>query len=555
MPRIANQVVLPVLGSTQCPKALRAGKPFFLLFTIVVIVLLGNTPALAQNPISIIQADSIVGGTMNGQRVQKILGNVHLKSQNLSLKCDSAYQFVNKNEFRAFGNVEINTEEETIWTDTLIYYTDIDFSQLRGRVIIEADTTTLFGNSVDYRFTTKVAHFIDHIRLEDKRGTLIANSGYYYREADSAVFRGQVQLSDSLQYLEGDSLFSNRKSGYYQIYGDIFAHDRKNETMLKGNYLEADSTGRRLLKGNAWLMSYNSPTEDSVQSNGAQVTAESPVRHVPDTLALGRPPSASQTIATADSAANLPYDNPEPAEADTTHILAEKILSIRHRTETDTTTTIHAYENVRIWSPKFAAVADTARYLSETETFELWSNPKAWHEQVQLTGPYIKVLLQDSEIEQLVSYPSPFAVQQDTSINRLNQIKGDTLQAFFMKGTLQRIVVDGNSHLLRFTKDEAENPDGAIEMRANLTRIMFEDGDLAQLKSFGNPTGSYFPETDQTTERRLDGFSWNPELRPQRPDRKMAPRFPPIPEKRPFKLPPRYLEHIGELQRVPVPLN
>ncbi|MDZ7680737.1 MAG: OstA-like protein [Fodinibius sp.] len=112
-----------------------------------------------------------------------------------------------------------------------------------------ADSTTLFGNSVDYRFSTKVAHFLDEIRLEDQRGTLLANSGFYYREADSAEFRGQVQLADSLQYLEGDSLFSNRSNEYYELYGDIYGNDRENNSMIQGNYLESDSTGRRLLRG------------------------------------------------------------------------------------------------------------------------------------------------------------------------------------------------------------------------------------------------------------------------------------------------------------------
>ena len=160
------------------------------LLSALFILLLTCSSARAQqkNPVNILQADSIVGGSIDGERVQKILGDVRLQSDDLIMQCDSAYQFVNQNEFRAFGNIEVNTGEENIWADTLVYFTDIDFSQLRGRVIIEADTTTLFGHSVDYRFSTKVAHFIDHFRLEDQQGVLIANSGFYYRVADSPMF-------------------------------------------------------------------------------------------------------------------------------------------------------------------------------------------------------------------------------------------------------------------------------------------------------------------------------------------------------------------------------
>ena len=56
---------------------------------------------------------------------------------------------------------------------------------------------------------------------------------------------------------------------------------------------------------------------------------------------------------------------------------------------TDTTNTIKAFENVRIWSRDFSSVSDTAQYESAAQTFELWWNAKAWHEQIQLSGPYI----------------------------------------------------------------------------------------------------------------------------------------------------------------------
>ncbi|MDZ7680738.1 MAG: OstA-like protein [Fodinibius sp.] len=87
----------------------------------------------AQNAVNVINAESIDGGTYQGEQVKKILNNVHLRSKNLEVYCDSAYQFVNQDEIRAYGNVQVNTESEKIWADTLTYFTDVDFSQLRGR--------------------------------------------------------------------------------------------------------------------------------------------------------------------------------------------------------------------------------------------------------------------------------------------------------------------------------------------------------------------------------------------------------------------------------------
>lgn len=474
-----------------------ARSSLFLCICLLVSVL-ASKEAHGQDPVNIIEADRIQGGQFEGKRVQKILGNVHLQSEDIEMYCDSAYQFVNESEIRAYGNIQVNTESEKIWADSLTYFTDVDFSQLRGRVIIEADTTTLFGNSVDYRFTTRVAHFLDTIRLEDNRGSLLANSGYYYREADSAEFRGNVQIVDSLRYLEGDSLFSNRESEYYELYGEVFGDDRENNSMIQGHYLESDSTGRRLLEGEkAWLKSFETDTSDTTQ-------------------------------------------------ADTTHIRAKSILSLEERSLLDTTNVVFGYDSVEVWSPSFSAVSDTSKYNDSTDTFELWSNAKAWHEDVQLTGPYINAKIVDGDIDSLKSQPRPFSVQHDTTIDRLNQITGDTLHADFEDGSLREIYVFGNSELLRFTKTEEGEPDGAVDLDAPNIRIFFKDGELDEMKAMGPVDGSYLPESEETAQRRLDGFAWNPELRPQRPKEQMRRRFPPIPDDIFFELPPRYIRHLEE---------
>ncbi|MDX1618699.1 MAG: OstA-like protein [Balneolaceae bacterium] len=452
-------------------------------------------PAEAQDRVTINRANEVIGITVEGERVRKLIGDVSLRTEEMTMFCDSAYQYLEKNEVRAFGNIEINTEEENIYADTLIYFTDVDFSQLRGRVIIEADSATIFSRAVDYRFSTKVGHFLEQVRLEDPDGTLVANTGFYYREPDSAVFRGQVQLADTLQYVEGDSLFINRRSEEYNLYGDVFLDDRENNVVLKGDSLKADSTGRRLLEGNAWLKRFEADTADT-------------------------------------------------AQADTTHIRSRIIHSIRTTTETDTATVINAYHSVRIWSPKFSAVSDTARYESQTETFELTSDPKAWHDSIQLTGPYIKVRLKDEEIDELESYPSPFVVQQDTAIDRLNQVKGDTLIANFTEGEISRIHVFPNGRLLRYTKNDNDEPDGAVDLSSPSILIFFIDGELVEMKAEGPVDGSYLPESQKTSERRLDGFTWNPEQRPGEPEEAMRRRFPPIPDERPFEFPRRYLEKL-----------
>src|SRR5699024_5295563 len=124
----------------------------------------------AQNTAQVVKADNIVGGIVDGVRVQKILGNVHLKTPKMDMYADSAYKFNNKNMIKAFGNIEIDTKDKLIWADTLTYFISTNFCELRGRVIIASDSTTLYGKKVDYHFGSEIAHFLDQIRLKDPQG-------------------------------------------------------------------------------------------------------------------------------------------------------------------------------------------------------------------------------------------------------------------------------------------------------------------------------------------------------------------------------------------------
>lgn len=142
----------------------------------------------AQTQVQIDYAREATVITENGESIRKMY-DARLITGNITMVVDSAWQYLDRRQIRAFGNIQIETSDEWIWTDTLFYDLEEELSQLRGRVIIQQDSTTLFGESVDYNFLTKVAYFNRGIRLEDQDGTLIANAGTYFQIQDSAIFQ------------------------------------------------------------------------------------------------------------------------------------------------------------------------------------------------------------------------------------------------------------------------------------------------------------------------------------------------------------------------------
>lgn len=460
--------------------------PVFILLLFTSILWTDNLSA--QNVVNIERFSEARGVTIDGEPIRKLY-DAKLSMGNVEMVCDSAWQFLNRNEVRAFGNIQIETETETIWSDTLLYYTDRDLSLLRGRVIILQDSTTLFGEKVDYNFLTKVAYFREGIRLEDEEGILTALQGTYIQNQDSAIFRGMVQIADTAQYAEGDSLFINRESKFLQLHSNIFVADSTNNAILAGDYLEADSTGRRFVDGNGYLRRISTDTTD------------------------------------------------------TTYINADQLLLLKE----DTTSLTRGYGNVRVWAPKFSSVSDTLRYNSETEIFQLISQPIAWHNNIQLTGPYISVQMDSNEVQELKSYHKTIAVQEDSVTGRLHQIKGDTLIALFEFGDITEILIHPNSHILYHTQNEQNEPDGAVEYTSPITTMYFERGELLRVVA-GENEGYFMQEFSELKDRQLEGFSWTPERRPQKPTEEILPKWPPVLRERPFILPRRFEEYIQSLE-------
>lgn len=459
----------------------------FFLCTILFSVLMVSD-IFSQDRVSIIQAGMAESGLYEGQRIRKITNNVILSTERMTMQTDSVYQFLDSNLLMAF-NTQIETEKDVIWADILYHNTAADYSRLRGRVIIQSEQNTVFSDSMDVDHENEIAIFNVPVRFEDEKGTLIAENGLYYQAVDSAIFRGNVQLADSTQYLEADSLFMNRSSELYELFGRVYADDYEDNVRFAGEYLYADSTGYRLLEQNSWLMEINE----------------------------------SQT--------------------DTTHLFANKIELL----ETDDASFMDAYGRVRIWTPKFSAIADTANYRDDLEQFFLRSSPILWQKSMQLTGPNIEAFFENDNIQLLKSYSNPIIVMEDSVTTRLHQMTGDTLYAYFDDENLDRVRVFDNTESIFHNKDENDEPDGLIEMiSAGPLTMYFTDGDIDSLKAERNINGSFLPEDPQNIQRTLDNFQWNPELKPNKPDGR-TPRLPPVTIEKPFELPPRYILYLKNL--------
>src|SRR5699024_10749428 len=184
------------------------------------------------------------------------------------------------------------------------------------------------------------------------------------------------QAPDSLHAFNGDSVRTARQDTIKTSHPDS-TNSITNKTIPADHQTQKDTTS---------TVNILPAEKDSLQP------ADSAHRH---------PTSDSLHVFSGDSARIARRDTSKTSQPDTTNNFAHKTISTARRMPKGTTSTAKSFKQVRVWSSNFSSVSDSAKYNSKLHTFELWSNAKSWHDNIQLTGPYIWVKLKNGDIKKL----------------------------------------------------------------------------------------------------------------------------------------------------------
>jgi lipopolysaccharide export system protein LptA len=208
-----------------------------------------------------------------------------------------------------------------------------------------------------------------------------------------------------------------------------------------------------------------------------------------NTVALKTPPSLTKPITVKDS---LPFN---PAD------------TVRTRT-------IRAYHNVRVFKTNLQAKSDSLFFTAADSTLRLYKNPILWTDSSQQTGDTIHVQFKDKKINSAQVIQNAFIADQETDTTKFNQIKGKIITAFFNKGEIRNMYVDGNAESISYDKKK----NGEYQQNQTISariKIIFEDKEIAIIKEVKGIEGTFSPPNKVAKEGLLTGFIWKPELRPK----------------------------------------
>lgn len=411
---------------------------------IVFLILLftARTAVFAQNdeePI-IVVGKTLQGMVIDGESVRKVTGDVVLTQGDVTITCDTAVQFLSRNDAELIGNVIATQNNLRILTDKGYYYGNAKKVSSDEGVTLYDGKVVLSAIKGDYYFDEDFAYFRDDVELFDSTNTLLCDSMTYYTNIEKAVAVGKVVLYDSTNKITCDSLIHFRVEKITYAIKNVELTNSENSVIIYGDYMEDYYFEKRsFITGEPLLV--------QIDSSGA------------DTLI---------------------------------------IASDRMEAFKDSLRMFVAIDSVRIVRGEFSSRNDSTLYVhSKGDLYTIIKNnkvPRIWHGLSQLYGDTINAKIEEGNIKIIEARHNSFVLSRPENYpSRFDQISGERLIMYFDSSEIKVVEVEDNVLGIYFLYEQ-ELPNGAIKASSNYAKIFFEERKVSDVMLYKTPESEYYPE-------------------------------------------------------------
>lgn len=414
-------------------------------------------------------ADVLEVDQIDGEQVNRLSGNVVLTQEQTILYADRAVQYQKSDLIVFDGGVEIVDEGDTLRADRIEYQTELKLAKGDGGVVWTDGEVELTARSGEYQVDDKIASFSGDVRMRDSTTTITSETGEYRVDEELATFSRSVLLGQEELDLVADSVSHDRKTGITVAAGSVRIFQ-----------VEGDSSDSRIV--------LVGESAESRREDGSSTLWGSPF--------LVR-------ITAADSV------------ADTLVVSANQLEVIR----TGDTQTFSAKGESRMWQNEISGVADSLLYQegadADSATILMMGSPVLWNGEAQVSGDTIVVQIDGGSPVSLKSNSNAFVAFEDTSLGRIQQIRGEGLVATFRNDDLRNLVIQPRAEALYFGQGTDDEGESVVRFTSSSITLHFEEGEIGRIVAATDVEGE-ITEFEQDNAPALEGFEWRDAIRPER---------------------------------------
>ncbi len=478
-----------------------------------------SSPIYAQSgKIQILNANTFELEQRGSGKVKKLIGAVHLKQDNTSLLCDSAYVFDETNYVEAYQHVRIiHNDSVTFYGDILKYDGQKKIARLQQNVSMVDPSSTLVCDELEFDLNANKASYTSGGKLTSGQSVLTSKIGYYITNTRELFFKKDVQLNSPEFSLRADTLKYNTRSKLATFFGrtTIFSVDDTIYCNL-GSYQTERQNG--LLRGKVKIRSKETTLyADSVLYDRKMKYSKAlgniriidTINSLIVTGGVGETFGLSKkSYVTRGAVVFTVFDK------DTMSIKADSIW-VNQRISQETSDMIKAYRNVKIFKADIQAICDSLVYIKSDSSMTLYRKPMLWSDDNQISGDTIIFFINNRQLDSMRVLSNAFVISKETN-KHFNQIKGRLLKAEFRDRKVEWIYVSGNSQSIYYAKEDSAFI-GVNVIDCSEMKFLFREGKIATARFDKNPDAMFYPINElKPEELKLKGFKWNRKARPQR---------------------------------------
>lgn len=489
--------------------------------------------------------------------LQMLSGNVFLQQENTKFYCDSAIIDRKTGIVQAFGKVHINDADSIhTYSDYLIYYSDTRKAFLKKNVKLTDGKGVLTTNDLEYDTDTKIGIYTNGGKVVSDKTVLTSVEATYYGDMKDIYFKKDVKMRDPQYDLDTDSLLYNTDTqiatfitqthikadsgrrdvvtseGYYDLKNKNAKFGRRpiikdGSTVVIGDDVGFDDvTGESYARGNAVFRDTSQGI--SILANDLQASKKNnTIRATQHPLMIIQQDKDSIYV-TADTLysarltdmANfqntfLAGDNQGSGNDSLRRDTIVQAIVIDAGDTTNRNRYIQAYHHVRIFSDSLQAVCDSLFYSGVDSVFRLFKGPIAWANGSQVTGDTMYLHTLNKKPQRIRVFENGLVINR-TSEGFYNQLKGNTINGFFIDGNIDYMRAKGSSESIYYAQDEDSAYAGVNRSTADIIDMYFSKQELTRVvfRSDVNGVMSPFRQVNHE-EMRLRGFIWYEKLRPK----------------------------------------
>jgi len=514
-----------------------------------------NNNLSAKGNISIIKNDSLrifsdsllyLGDSL----MAYFVGNVVLEKAGQQL-FTSFLQYDLENDWAIYTDTALLvTDNMEVKSKRGIYHVNDKYVNFYEKVTIEGEDFNLLSDSLRYFTELDRAVFLSPTLITQKNKIIYSEGGFYDVDDKNSEFFGNAQFKEGDKIYTADTIRNDENSGLTELIGNaiyisneeegraeyILSRSDTEEIELIGEAFfkntESEVTGDRIL--------YEKVSKD-VKVVGRSFLSNPPMLIYADDLDYSKDKGvavANGNVIWQDTTSNYeiicdhasyidstdylkafndegkPLLKNQVAENDTMFLSGDTLISYTKIVEMDTFRFFSAFEHVEMLNDGMQAISDSLSYNGQDSIFTLFGNPIMWSDSSQYNADTIVIFMKNNEIEK-VDLLDNGLILTSSDLQFFDQIKGKQIEANFIEGNIDNMVVIGGSESVYYMKDSDDAYIGVNETKCSNMKFLFENGELIQTRYYKEPISKLTPMNKANHDSiKLDGFDWKMDLRP-----------------------------------------